>query len=240
MSDQKPRILLVEDDTNLGFIIQDNLKLNKYQVNLYKDGESALHSFVNAQYDLCILDIMLPKKDGISLAQDIRKLNNQIPIIFLTAKSMTEDKIRGFKSGGDDYITKPFEYEELKLRIEAILKRTLSKTTGDDPLNRDVFDLLQYEFDAEAQLLTYANQEEQKLTKKESELLKLLCQHQNKILTRELTLRTIWGNDDYFSGRSMDVFISKLRKYLSKEERIQILNVHGVGFKMIIDHKDSE
>ena len=235
----QPRILLVEDDTNLGFIIQDNLKLSKFQVNLYKDGESALRSFVNTHYDLCILDIMLPKKDGISLAQDIRKLNSQIPIIFLTAKSMTEDKIRGFKSGGDDYITKPFEYEELKLRIEAILKRTLSKTSDANGLGKSKFDLLAYQFDAEAQMLYFQNKEEKKLTKKESELLKLLCQHQNKILTRELTLRTIWGNDDYFSGRSMDVFISKLRKYLGKEEGIQILNVHGVGFKMIID-KDSE
>ncbi|MEQ8323386.1 MAG: response regulator transcription factor [Vicingaceae bacterium] len=232
MKDQKANILLVEDDTNLGFVIQDNLRLKKYAVSLYTDGKTALTAFLNQRFDVCILDVMLPKKDGFELAAEIRELNGTVPIIFLTAKTMTEDKIRGFKIGGDDYITKPFDFEELLLRIEAILKRTIDREKSSE--SALIFKIGNYSFDSENQLLTFG-EDIVKLTKKERDLLKLLCLQQGKILSRELTLKTIWGNDDYFSGRSMDVFISKLRKYLRADERIKILNVHGVGFKMIVE-----
>lgn len=231
MRESKANILLVEDDTNLGYVIQDSLRLNKYNVSLYTDGQSALTGFLNAKFDVCILDVMLPKKDGFELAGEIREINRTVPIVFLTAKSMTEDKIRGFKLGADDYITKPFDFEELLLRIEAILKRTMDGSSESDSTT---FELGKYIFEADHQLLKIGK-EEIKLTKKECDLLKLLCLQQNKILSRELTLKTIWGNDDYFSGRSMDVFISKLRKYLKQDDRIKIINVHGVGFKMIIE-----
>lgn len=231
MKDQRANILLVEDDSNLGFVIQDNLRLKKFKVSLYTDGQTALTAFLNNHFDICILDVMLPKKDGFELAQEIREINKNTPIIFLTAKSMTEDRIKGFKIGGDDYITKPFDFEELHLRIEAILKRTLDEKSAKDSTQ---FKLGSYTFDPDLQILR-VGKEEIKLTKKERDLLKLLCLQQGKIVSRELTLKTIWGKDDYFSGRSMDVFISKLRKYLSKDEKIQIMNVHGVGFKMIIE-----
>jgi DNA-binding response OmpR family regulator len=232
MKNQRANILLVEDDSNLGFVIQDNLRLKKFNVSLYADGQTALKAFLNNTFDICLLDVMLPKKDGFELAAEIRELNKNIPIIFLTAKSMTEDKIKGFKVGGDDYITKPFDFEELLLRIEAILKRTMEDSS---PSRSDVsFALGNYTFEPENQRLLI-NKEEIKLTKKERDLLKLLCLQQNKILSRELTLKTIWGNDDYFSGRSMDVFISKIRKHLHQDERIKIINIHGVGFKMIIE-----
>jgi len=232
MKNQRANILLVEDDSNLGFVIQDNLRLKKFNVSLYADGQSALKAFLNNTFDICLLDVMLPKKDGFELAGEIRELNKNIPIIFLTAKSMTEDKIKGFKVGGDDYITKPFDFEELLLRIEAILKRTMEESSAS---RSDLtFTLGNYTFEPENQRLLI-NKEEIKLTKKERDVLKLLCLQQNKILSRELTLKTIWGNDDYFSGRSMDVFISKIRKHLHQDERIKIINIHGVGFKMIIE-----
>jgi len=231
MKENRAHILLVEDDTNLGFVIKDNLRMKKYNVSLYTDGETALKAFLNNRFDICILDIMLPKKDGFQLASEIREINKTTPIIFLTAKSMTEDKIRGFKLGGDDYITKPFDFEELNLRLEAILKRTKE---GEGVQKSDEFKLGKYLFLPELQLLRIGK-EEIKLTRKERDLLKLLSLQQNKIVSRELTLNTIWGKDDYFSGRSMDVFISKLRKYLDQDESINIMNVHGVGFKMIIE-----
>jgi DNA-binding response OmpR family regulator len=230
MKENNGNILLVEDDTNLGFVIQDNLRLKKYNVSLYTDGQTALQAFLNNKFDICVLDVMLPKKDGFQLASEIREINRNTPIIFLTAKSMTEDKIKGFKIGGDDYITKPFDFEELHLRIDAILKRTLE----DSQEKATDFNIGKYIFEPDLQLLKIGK-EEIKLTRKERDLLKLLCLQQNKIVSRELTLKTIWGKDDYFSGRSMDVFISKLRKYLNQDERINIMNVHGVGFKMIIE-----
>ena len=234
MKKQRGNILLVEDDSNLGFVIQDNLRLKKFNVSLHADGQSALKAFLNNSFDICLLDVMLPKKDGFELAAEIRELNKNIPIIFLTAKSMTEDKIKGFKVGGDDYITKPFDFEELLLRIEAILKRTMDGSSGSE--SNTNFTLGNYIFEPEHQRLLIGK-EEIKLTKKERDLLKLLCLQQNQILSRELTLKTIWGNDDYFSGRSMDVFISKIRKHLQQDERIKIINIHGVGFKMIIEDK---
>lgn len=231
MKDQRASILLVEDDSNLGFVIQDNLRLKKFNVSLYADGQTALKAFLNNQYDICILDVMLPKKDGFQLASEIREINKNTPIIFLTAKSMTEDKIRGFKLGGDDYITKPFDFEELYLRIDAILKRTMDEESDEKPND---FKIGKYLFEPELQKLS-VGEEIIKLTLKERDLLKLLCLQQNKIVSREIILKSIWGKDDYFSGRSMDVFISKLRKYLSQDPKINIMNIHGVGFKMIIE-----
>jgi len=231
MKENRANILLVEDDTNLGFVVKDNLRLKKFNVSLHTDGQTALKAFLNNKFDLCIFDVMLPKKDGFQLASEIREFNKKTPIIFLTAKSMTEDKIKGFKLGGDDYITKPFDFEELHLRIEAILKRTQEE--GSEKKSNE-FKLGAYTFFPD-QLLLSIDKEEFKLTRKERDLLKLLCLQQNKIVSRELTLNTIWGKDDYFSGRSMDVFISKLRKYLNKDEKINIMNIHGVGFKMIIE-----
>lgn len=228
MSEQKGTILLVEDDMNLGFVIQDNLRMNGYKVHLATDGKSGLKQFNEGQYDLCLLDVMLPHKDGFSLAEDIRQSNTEVPIIFLTAKSMIEDKIKGFKSGADDYITKPFSTEELLLRIEVILKRRAG--TGQE-FKKDRYEIGNYTFDANNFLLTI-NQKEQKLTRKESDILKLLCSRKGDVLPRDLVLNMIWGDDNYFNGRSLDVFITKLRKYLKEDPKVMIVNVHGVGFKL--------
>jgi DNA-binding response OmpR family regulator len=230
----KTKILLVEDDTNLGFVVQDNLKKAGYIVKLCIDGQMGLQTFLNEAFDVCLLDVMMPKKDGFTLAEDIRKQNSDIPIIFLTAKSMNEDKIKGFKTGADDYITKPFNFDELLLRIEAILKRTLPKTISNNKGDKDKFAIGKYEFDYKNQTLVLGK-EAKTLTKKEADLLKLLVIHQNQILAREIILNSIWGNDDYFSGRSMDVFITKLRKYMANDPHIKIVNIHGVGFKLQIE-----
>jgi DNA-binding response OmpR family regulator len=176
---------------------------------------------------------MLPKKDGFTLAEDIRKIDQEVPILFLTAKSMTEDKIRGFKLGADDYLTKPFSFDELDLRIKAIMKRARPTAEG-QPAERDVFELGNFTFDYKNLSLKHP-EEERTLTKKEAELLRMLCLHRDQVLTREMALTVVWGSDDYFLGRSMDVFITKLRKYLKLDERIKIMNVHGVGFKLIVD-----
>lgn len=228
---QRPNILLVEDDVNLGFVVQDNLKFAGYNVTLEKDGESAHKTFFAKEFDLCILDVMLPKKDGFTLAEDIRRLNEEIPILFLTAKTMPEDKVRGFKSGGDDYMTKPFNIEELVLRLEAILKRTKADR---DKTRKDDFSIGQFQFDFR-NLKLVNKAEEKTLTKKEANLLRLLCIHRDSVLERDMALNLIWGSDDYFLGRSMDVFITKLRKYLKADPRIQIQNVHGVGFRLIVE-----
>lgn len=231
MSDSKQTILLVEDDQNLGFVIQDALKRKGYTVHLCRDGKEGLHKFNEQAYDLCVLDVMLPSKDGFSLAEDIRTVNAMVPIVFLTAKSQTEDRIAGFKAGGDDYLTKPFSHEELILRIEAILRRTHGK--ADDPRDRDRFEIGTYTFDHRNLILSHPT-EERKLTKKEAEVLRLLCMHQDQVLARELVLNMVWGDDTYFLGRSLDVFISRLRKYLKADPSVQIVNVHGVGFKLVV------
>jgi DNA-binding response OmpR family regulator len=231
MSD-KATILLVEDDMNLGFVIQDALKRKGYNVHLVRDGKEGLKKFNEHAYDLCVLDVMLPNKDGFSLAEDIRLSNAVVPIVFLTAKSQTEDKIAGFKAGGDDYLTKPFSHEELILRIEAILRRTQGKS--DNPRERDRFEVGDYTFDHRNLVLSHPT-EERKLTKKEADVLRLLCLHADQVLPRELVLNMVWGDDTYFLGRSLDVFISRLRKYLKSDPKVQIVNVHGVGFKMVVD-----
>ena len=234
MSEKKANLLLVEDDTNLGFVIQDSLKRKGYTVHLARDGKEGLKFFNDTSYDLCILDVMLPNKDGFSLAEDIRSLNKRIPIIFLSAKSQPEDKIKGFKKGGDDYMTKPFSHEELLMRIEAILRRTHGED-ADVKNDKDVFKLGDFTFDRPNYMLNHITDETRKLTKKEAEVLRLLCMHQGQILTRELVLNMVWGDDTYFLGRSLDVFISRLRKYLKPEPRVSINNIHGVGFKLDVD-----
>ncbi|MCB9182958.1 MAG: response regulator transcription factor [Flavobacteriales bacterium] len=231
MSD-KATILLVEDDMNLGFVVQDALKRKGYTVHLVRDGKEGLKKFNEQPYDLCVLDVMLPGKDGFSLAEDIRLTNAQVPIVFLTAKSQTEDRIAGFKAGGDDYLTKPFSHEELVLRVEAILRRTLGKT--DDSRAREQFEVGDYTFDHRNLMLSHPT-EERKLTKKEADVLRLLCLHADQVLPRELVLNMVWGDDTYFLGRSLDVFISRLRKYLKLDPNVQIVNVHGVGFKLVVD-----
>lgn len=231
-TDDRPNILLVEDDTNLGFVVQDVLKRKGYRVHLCHDGKEGLMQFNQHAYDLCVLDVMLPHKDGFSLAEDIRLTDVHTPIIFLTAKSQTEDRIAGFKAGGDDYITKPFSHEELLLRVEAILRRTRGK--ADSERQREVFTMGAYTFDHRNVTLAHP-EETRKLTKKESDVLRLLCMHQDQVLPRELVLNMVWGDDSYFLGRSLDVFISRLRKYLRHDENVRIVNVHGVGFKLQVE-----
>ncbi len=222
-------ILLVEDDSSLGFIIQDILKSEGYKVHLATDGKEGLQKFNSNSYDLCLLDVMMPKKDGFSLAKDIRKVNTEVPIIFLTAKSMNEDKIEGFKSGADDYITKPFSHEEFVLRVQAILKRANKGIPAQDK----TFEIGEYHFNPDAFSLDHPK-ESRVLTKKEADLLKLLCERKGSVVERELAGNLVWGDDSYFVGRSMDVFIAKLRKYLVLDESVSIVNVHGVGFKLDI------
>ena len=226
----KLRILLAEDDQNLGSLLKEYLQAKAYEVDLLPDGEKAFRSFQKSFYDICILDVMMPLKDGFSVAADIRTINKDIPIIFLTAKSMKEDVLEGFKLGADDYITKPFSMEELLFRIEAILRRTKPDFRQS---NQVVYKLGSYTFDFQKQVLqNEANMH--KLTTKESELLKMLCDNANNILERNYALKTIWLDDSYFNARSMDVYITKLRKYLKDEPSVEILNVHGKGFKLVI------
>jgi DNA-binding response OmpR family regulator len=226
----KISILLAEDDINLGFVIADQLRAEGYHVSLTTDGVEALKRFNEQPYHLCIFDVMMPKKDGFTLARDIRQINSDVPILFLTAKSMTEDKIEGFNAGGDDYLTKPFSVEELNLRIKSLLKRINIRTEIPE---EKVFSVSTFIFDTENLTLTL-NGTAQSLTKKEAQILKILYKFKNQVLPREVILNTVWGQDDYFVGRSLDVFITKLRKYLKEDERIQILNIHGVGFKLEI------
>jgi DNA-binding response OmpR family regulator len=223
-------ILLAEDDFSLGFVIVDQLKLDGYRVTLATDGSDALKRFNEKQFHLCIFDVMMPKKDGFTLASDIRKINSEIPILFLTAKTMTEDKVQGFKSGGDDYLTKPFSVEELQLRIKALLRRVNIKV--DKPEDK-IISIGHYTFDTENLCLTIQNSKKS-LTKKEAQILKLLYKFNGQVLPREVILNAVWGQNDYFVGRSLDVFITKLRKYLKDDDRIVLSNIHGVGFKLEI------
>jgi two-component system, OmpR family, response regulator len=228
--DKKIHILLAEDDNNLGFVIQDNLMVNGFKVTLCGDGEDALKAFANNQFDMCVLDVNMPRKDGFAVAETIREVNPDMPIVFLTAKTMQEDKVKGLTIGADDYITKPFDFQEFILRINAILKRS-GVTTEEKVEKIEHYTIGSYSFDVKNQNLAHKSGDK-KLTKKETRILTFLCEHINDIAPRDLILKNIWGNDDYFSGRSMDVFISKLRKYLSEDSTIQINNIHGVGFKL--------
>ena len=226
----KIKLLLVEDDINLGLVISDQLKSDGYSVTLCCDGVEALKRFNEETYHLCICDVMLPKKDGFTLARDIRQQNAEIPILFLSAKSMTEDKVAGFNAGGDDYLTKPFSVEELQLRVKALLKRVNLKI---DQPDEKIISLGFYTFDVENYTLK-SESELKCLTKKEAQILKILYKFKNQVLPREVILNAVWGQDDYFVGRSLDVFITKLRKYLKEESKIHISNIHGVGFKFEI------
>jgi DNA-binding response OmpR family regulator len=222
------KILLVEDDPGLGFVIKDGLASQGFDVLLCADGEKAQHAFDHQHFDVCVLDVMLPKKDGFSLAQHIRKVNQEVPILFITAKSMLEDKIAGFNSGGDDYLVKPFRMEELILRIEVFLRRSAGLLDQETILHLGAF-----QFDPRNLTLQHP-QGDKALTQKEAEVLELLCRNKHRILKREEILKKIWGDDDYFLGRSMDVFISKLRKYLKDDPSLEIVNYHGVGFRLEI------
>lgn len=223
------KILLAEDDNNLGGLLKSYLAAKDYDTTLANNGRSALKAFSLETFDLCILDIMMPEMDGLTLAGSIRSINPAIPVIFLTAKNQKEDIIEGFRAGADDYITKPFSMEELLYRIEAILRRTSS---ADASAVEDVYRIGGYMFDHKRQLLTHGDQTTS-LTTKESELLKLLCIHKNEILERNSALRSIWIDDNYFNARSMDVYITRLRKYMKKDPSVKILNVHGRGYRLI-------
>jgi DNA-binding response OmpR family regulator len=224
------KILLAEDDVNLGNLLCDYLKAKGYDTDLAINGDEAFTLFAKGSYNLCLFDVMMPVKDGYTLAKEIRKINENIPVIFLTAKSMKEDTLQGFESGADDYITKPFSMEELLARITAVLRRS-------QPQNKEVeetlFKIGNYNFDYQKRILSIEDAN-QKLTSKENDLLRLLALNQGKILERTYALKAIWGDDNYFNARSMDVYIAKLRKHLNKDERIEIMNVHGRGFRFFV------
>jgi DNA-binding response OmpR family regulator len=222
------KIILVEDDPNLGFVIKDNLEASNYEVDWARDGQEGLKLILNNSYDLAILDVMLPKMSGFEIAEEIVESIPDLPFLFVTAKSMIEDKLKGLKLG-EDYITKPFDFAELRIRIEKILSRSIQQLSDDLIL----FKIGRYEFDYVNQYLTL-DHNIQKLTKREADVLKQLCLSINNVMNREKVLKLIWGNDDYFNGRSMDVFISRIRKYLKEDSNIQIINVHGVGFKLAV------
>ena len=225
------RVLVVEDDPNLGKILMDYLSAKDYMVDLGVDGEEGLEKFVNGNYDILILDIMMPKKDGFSLAQDIRKIDKSIPIIFLTAKSQKENIIKAFKLGADDYLTKPFSIDELLARMIAVMKRIPKKK---EKKLEEKFDFGNFKFMHNQNLLIDNKGKEHQLTTKENELLKLFCLNLNKRVDRNSALIKIWGDDSYYNARSMDVYIAKLRKYLKSDSKVQIKTIHGHGFKLLI------
>jgi DNA-binding response OmpR family regulator len=226
---EKSKLLYVEDDETLSFVTKDNLELHGYEVNHFLDGESAVEAFFNGTYDLCILDVMLPKMDGFAVAEKIRSTDPNVPILFLTAKSMKEDRIHGLRLGADDYITKPFSIEELILKIEVFLRRKFVSVSTNDQ-----YKVGNYNFDYRNLILSL-NEVDRSLTQKEADLLKMLLDHKNNVVKRSLILEKLWGEDDYFLGRSMDVFISRLRKYLVEDPKIKLDNIHGVGFKLMIE-----
>ena len=227
------KILLCEDDENLGMLLREYLQAKGYSTVLCPDGEQGFKEFTKNKYDIAVLDVMMPKKDGFTLAQDIRQANADLPIIFLTAKTLKEDILEGFKIGADDYITKPFSMEELVFRVEAILRRVRGKKTKESTL----YHIGKFVFYTQKQLLTIGDQQT-KLTTKENELLALLCSHANEILQRDFALKTIWIDDNYFNARSMDVYITKLRKHLKDDDQIEIINIHGKGYKLIVPNQD--
>ena len=235
MMDDKIKILLCEDDENLGMLLREYLQAKGFVAELCADGEAGFKAFLKTKFDICVLDVMMPKKDGFTLAQEIRSANTDVPIIFLTAKTPKEDILEGFKLGADDYITKPFSMEELVFRIEAILRRTKGKKSRESTVYR----LGQFTFDTQKQLLQIG-EKQTKLTTKENELLALLCSHSNEILQRDFALKTIWIDDNYFNARSMDVYITKLRKHLKDDPQIEIINIHGKGYKLITPEVDDE
>lgn len=232
MENKNTKILVVEDDDNLGRMLSDYLKVKGFEIILKRDGEEGLKGFIENEVDLCLLDVMMPKKDGFTLAKEIRGLKSSVPIIFLSAKSMEEDMKEGFQSGADDYITKPFSMEVLMMRIDAIMRR-ISQAT-DNLLHKKEFTINDYHFFPEKQLIKKEGFEK-KLTSKENELLRLLCMYMGSVVDRNDALNMVWGDDNYFNSRSMDVYITKLRKIFKEDENIQIINSHGKGFKLLVD-----
>ena len=238
MTNENNRILLVEDDQNFGDVLRSYLEMHEYDVTLATDGEAGLQAFeTGGEFNLCIFDVMMPKKDGFTLAKDVREKNKTVPIIFLTAKTMKEDVLQGFKIGADDYISKPFNSEELLYRIQAILKRSSAKPDPQSEVKE--FNIGQYHFNFPLRILTHTVEgedggEKAKLSPKEAQLLRLFCLHVNDILPRSKALTEIWGEDNYFTARSMDVFVTKLRKYLKLDSNIEIVNIHGNGFQLLI------
>ena len=226
------KILLLEDDANLGALVQEHLTMHGYEVTLCSDGQAGLERFRQDHFHLCLVDIMMPRMDGFSFVEEIRRHDEQISVIFLTAKSLKEDKIKGFKLGCDDYLTKPFSIEELLLRIQAILKRSHSGLK--DKELPAIFQIGNYQFDHKRQILTIKSKK-YRLTAREADVLRLLCLHMNETLERGVALLEIWGDDNYFNSRSMDVYITKLRKYLKEDPRVEILGIHGRGFRLTVD-----
>ena len=231
--EERTKILLCEDDENLGTLLCEYLIAKGFDAVLCPDGEVGFREFQKDKFDICVLDVMMPKKYGFTLAQDIRQINSQVPIIFLTARVQKEDILEGFDKGADDYITKPFSMEELVKRVEAILRRVRGKRTRESTK----YKIGRYTFDTQKQLLTIG-EKQTKLTTKENELLALLCSHANEILKRNDALRTIWIDDNYFNARSMDVYITKLRKHLKDDEQVEIINIHGQGYKLIVPEEE--
>ena len=231
MADAK-NILLVEDDPNFGIVLRDYLNLNGFQVTLAKNGMEGFDKYKKGDYDLCILDVMMPYKDGYTLAKEIREVNTSVPIIFLTAKSMKEDVLQGYKVGADDFLNKPFDSEVLLAKIKTLLKRKSSQTTVSQ--KQTDFQIGDFHLNAKLKFLTYKKEDPIKLSPKENDLLKLLALHLNDLMPRELALTQIWRDDNYFTSRSMDVYIAKLRKYLKQDPKVEILNIHGEGFRLVV------
>jgi DNA-binding response OmpR family regulator len=227
----KSKILYTEDDETLAFLTKDNLEQNNYEVIHCSEGKSGLESFKNDHFDICILDIMMPKMDGFELAAEIRKTNTDVPIIFLSAKTLKEDRLKGLRLGADDYLVKPFSIEELLLKIEIFLKRSQKNT----PTQKTIYEVGKYQFDTQNFFL-FNETEKIGLTQREADLLKLFLENKNSVLKREQILTSLWGNDDYFTGRSLDVFISRLRKILVNEKGISIENLHGIGFRFSVEN----
>ena len=230
MENDKTKVLLAEDDRKQGNIQRTYQEAKGYATKLFINGQEAIDAFGKEPFDFCVVDVMMPIKDGFALARDIRKLDAHIPILFLTAKSLEEDKLKGFQAGGDDYLTKPFSMEELLARMEAILRRSVQNSSSG--ATKGTFEIGNFLFDHNHQLLTIKGVE-QKLTSKEAELLKLLCEHVNQVVDRSFALNRIWQNDSYFNARSMDVYVAKLRKYLREDPSVELINVHGIGFKLV-------
>ena len=229
--ENKLHILLCEDEESLGMLVREYLQAKGYDAELYLDGEAGYKAFVKGEYDMCLLDVMMPKMDGFTLARELRMINAEVPIMFLTAKNLKDDILEGFKLGADDYLTKPFSMDELVYRMEAILRRVKAR-------NKQMavrYQLGRLVFDTQRQLLTIG-EKSTKLTTKESELLTMLCTHMNDVLERDLALKTIWIDDNYFNARSMDVYITKLRKHLKDDPNVEINNVHGKGYRLVVPY----